>query len=303
MYAVYHGPRGIRQIATRARRRRRRRSPTRSRRYGLTLAHDAYFDTLRVHVPGLARERRRPRPRARRQPLGGRRRRPCTSPSTRRRPPTSSRASSRRSASIPSVEVDGARCTLPASLPAALRRTSAYLEHPVFNTHQSETQMMRYLKQLADRDYALDRGMIPLGSCTMKLNAATEMAGGHLARVREPAPVRARGRRRRATSGSSSSSRAGSPRSPATTRSRCSRTPAARASSPASSRSAATTAPTARPSATSASSRRARTAPTRHPPCSPACASSSWRATSSATSTSTTCARRSPSTPTASRRS
>jgi glycine dehydrogenase len=45
----------------------------------------------------------------------------------------------------------------------------------VFNTHQSETQMMRYLKHLADRDYALDRGMIPLGSCTMKLNAATEM--------------------------------------------------------------------------------------------------------------------------------
>ena len=64
---------------------------------------------------------------------------------------------------------------LPASLPESLRRTSGYLEHPVFNTHQSETQMMRYLKQLADRDYALDRGMIPLGSCTMKLNAATEM--------------------------------------------------------------------------------------------------------------------------------
>src|SRR5690606_23808579 len=58
----------------------------------------------------------------------------------------------------------------------ALRRKDAYLEHPVFNTHRSETAMMRYLKMLADRDYALDRGMIPLGSCTMKLNAATEMA-------------------------------------------------------------------------------------------------------------------------------
>jgi len=54
-------------------------------------------------------------------------------------------------------------------------RQSAYLEHPVFNTYHSETAMMRYLKRLADFDYALDRGMIPLGSCTMKLNSVTEM--------------------------------------------------------------------------------------------------------------------------------
>jgi glycine dehydrogenase len=65
----------------------------------------------------------------------------------------------------------------PASpIPNELARTSTYLEHDVFNTHRSETAMMRYLKYLADKDYALDRGMIPLGSCTMKLNAATEMA-------------------------------------------------------------------------------------------------------------------------------
>lgn len=61
------------------------------------------------------------------------------------------------------------------SFDASLARTSDYLTHPVFNTHHSETAMMRYLKYLADKDYALDRGMIPLGSCTMKLNAATEM--------------------------------------------------------------------------------------------------------------------------------
>jgi glycine dehydrogenase len=61
------------------------------------------------------------------------------------------------------------------AIPEALQRTSAYLTHPVFNSHHSETAMMRYLKRLADKDYALDRGMIPLGSCTMKLNAATEM--------------------------------------------------------------------------------------------------------------------------------
>ncbi|MEP6478123.1 MAG: aminomethyl-transferring glycine dehydrogenase [Rhodoglobus sp.] len=56
-----------------------------------------------------------------------------------------------------------------------LARTSEFMTHPVFNTHRSETSMMRYLKYLADKDYALDRGMIPLGSCTMKLNSATEM--------------------------------------------------------------------------------------------------------------------------------
>ena len=54
-------------------------------------------------------------------------------------------------------------------------RTTPFLQHPVFNTHHSETSMMRYLRKLADRDIALDRAMIPLGSCTMKLNAATEM--------------------------------------------------------------------------------------------------------------------------------
>ncbi|GAB3631041.1 aminomethyl-transferring glycine dehydrogenase [Microbacterium shaanxiense] len=67
---------------------------------------------------------------------------------------------------------DGTR----ARIPNALHRTDEYLTHPVFHVHHSETAMMRYLKSLADRDYALDRGMIPLGSCTMKLNAATEMA-------------------------------------------------------------------------------------------------------------------------------
>ena len=59
--------------------------------------------------------------------------------------------------------------------PEALVRTSDYLTHPVFRTHHSETSMLRYLRRLADRDFALDRGMIPLGSCTMKLNATTEM--------------------------------------------------------------------------------------------------------------------------------
>jgi glycine dehydrogenase len=61
------------------------------------------------------------------------------------------------------------------AIPAELQRTSAYLTHPVFHRHRSETQMLRYLRSLADKDLALDRTMIPLGSCTMKLNATAEM--------------------------------------------------------------------------------------------------------------------------------
>ncbi|NIM40674.1 MAG: aminomethyl-transferring glycine dehydrogenase [Hydrogenophaga sp.] len=60
-------------------------------------------------------------------------------------------------------------------IPEALRRSSAYLTHPVFNTHHSETGMLRYIRMLSDKDLALDRSMIPLGSCTMKLNATSEM--------------------------------------------------------------------------------------------------------------------------------
>ncbi|MGV2990473.1 aminomethyl-transferring glycine dehydrogenase [Vibrio sp. E150_011] len=62
-----------------------------------------------------------------------------------------------------------------AAIPENCRRTTRYLIHPVFNTHHSETQMMRYLKQLENKDFSLTHGMIPLGSCTMKLNAAAEM--------------------------------------------------------------------------------------------------------------------------------
>ncbi|HRH86243.1 MAG TPA: aminomethyl-transferring glycine dehydrogenase [Rubrivivax sp.] len=60
-------------------------------------------------------------------------------------------------------------------IPAALRRSSTYLTHPVFNTHHSEAEMLRYIRSLSDKDLALDRSMIPLGSCTMKLNATAEM--------------------------------------------------------------------------------------------------------------------------------
>jgi glycine dehydrogenase len=75
--------------------------------------------------------------------------------------------------SIFGVQID--RKTQGSGLPGFAPRSSGYLAHPVFNTYHSETSMMRYLRTLSDRDLALDRTMIPLGSCTMKLNAATEM--------------------------------------------------------------------------------------------------------------------------------
>ncbi|WP_371419919.1 aminomethyl-transferring glycine dehydrogenase [Tardiphaga sp.] len=61
------------------------------------------------------------------------------------------------------------------ALPASLKRSSAFLTHPIFHSHRSETELLRYMRKLSDRDLALDRAMIPLGSCTMKLNATTEM--------------------------------------------------------------------------------------------------------------------------------
>ena len=76
-------------------------------------------------------------------------------------------------AKLPSVDALDARA--PSLIPAQLQRTSTYLTHPIFNTHHSEHELLRYLRTLADKDLAMDRTMIPLGSCTMKLNATAEM--------------------------------------------------------------------------------------------------------------------------------
>ncbi len=73
------------------------------------------------------------------------------------------------------VDVDALDARTADALPAGLVRTSAFLTHPVFNTHHSEHELLRYLRSLADKDLAMDRTMIPLGSCTMKLNATAEM--------------------------------------------------------------------------------------------------------------------------------
>jgi glycine dehydrogenase len=77
--------------------------------------------------------------------------------------------------SFADIESEDLESDPPRNIPKPLQRTSNFLTHPVFHQHRSETEMLRYMRRLADRDLALDRAMIPLGSCTMKLNATTEM--------------------------------------------------------------------------------------------------------------------------------
>ncbi|MFF8935242.1 aminomethyl-transferring glycine dehydrogenase [Streptomyces paradoxus] len=171
MYAVYHGPEGLKGIARR------------THRYATVLAaglanggvevvHGSYFDTLTVRVEGRAAE-----------VVAAARENgvnlwlvdadhvsiACDE--------TTTRAQLRAVWAAFGVEgvVEALDAAAEDGLPGALLRTDDYLTHPVFHQHRSETAMLRYLRKLADRDYALDRGMIPLGSCTMKLNATTEM--------------------------------------------------------------------------------------------------------------------------------
>jgi len=169
MYAVYHGPEGLRSIATRVRTRTTDLA-TRLREAGLDLVNDTWFDTLTVHVPGQAAEICE---RARQRRINLRRVDGDTVS-------LSLDETTTDGVLADLVEVFGLRSEWVAfgggdGLPQAERRTSEYLTHPVFHEHRSETEMLRYLRRLADLDVALDRAMIPLGSCTMKLNATTEM--------------------------------------------------------------------------------------------------------------------------------
>jgi glycine dehydrogenase len=166
MYAVYHGPQGLRTIATRVAGHAADLAAS-LRAGGVDVAHDTFFDTVLVCVPGQA---------------------DVVVAAARARGVLLRRADGDHVAV--SVDETTTRAHLEAvcaafdvepvtdagsALPDALRRTSEYLTHPVFQSYRSETAMLRYLRRLADLDYALDRGMIPLGSCTMKLNATTEM--------------------------------------------------------------------------------------------------------------------------------
>ena len=136
--------------------------------------------------------------------------------------------------------------------PDIATRTSEFLTHPAFTRYRTETEMMRYLRSLADKDIALDRSMIPLGSCTMKLNAAAEMepiTWPEFARQHPFAPASdTPGLRKLIADLETLADRS----SPATTRCRCSPTPARRASTPACWRSRRTTPSAASPTATCA---------------------------------------------------
>lgn len=177
MYAVYHGPQGLQRIAERV---------TRLtailaaglRELGHTHSHHgSAFDTLCVKVGADAAKAIA----ARAVAAGANLRTAwneylCISldeTSTRADVELLWRVFAADGQALPSVAA--LEATAPALIPAELRRTSAFMTHPVFNTHHSETEMLRYIRSLSDKDLALDRTMIPLGSCTMKLNATTEM--------------------------------------------------------------------------------------------------------------------------------
>lgn len=176
MYAVYHGPEGLQRIALRV--------ATFTavlaaglRQLGHTPAHEHAFDTLSFHVGAdqaqvLAR---------RAVEHGANIRVTWSEYVSFSLDETTTRADiellwkvfAKDGQALPTF--DAFENGIEPLIPAALRRTSRYLTHPVFNTHHSETGMLRYIRQLSDKDLALDRSMIPLGSCTMKLNATSEM--------------------------------------------------------------------------------------------------------------------------------
>ncbi|GAB4091275.1 aminomethyl-transferring glycine dehydrogenase [Flaviaesturariibacter terrae] len=174
MYAVYHGPDGLRNIAKRVALLAQTLANALEER-GLELQHEYFFDTIVVKVDDVAAVRAK----AEQQQINfryfagtnfvGISLDETTTPSD-----LLDVINAFENDSDPvafEVEHEGQLDTIP----TALTRTSDFLTHPVFNKHHSETKMMRYLRQLESKDYSLVHGMIPLGSCTMKLNAASEM--------------------------------------------------------------------------------------------------------------------------------
>ncbi len=170
MYAVYHGPEGLRAIAEQINEHAVGTAGLLEAQ-GVEIVHDRFFDTVLTRVPGRAAEVVQ---RGREQDLHLR-----LVDEDHVGLSVGETFDGRTMAAV--VRAFGAHeeGTVGFSriqpIPDALARTTPYLIHEVFSSHRSETQMLRYLRRLSARDYALDRGMIPLGSCTMKLNATTEM--------------------------------------------------------------------------------------------------------------------------------
>jgi len=170
MYAVYHGPEGLIRIATRVHRFAAILAAA-LRAKGINVGTD-FFDTL--HVVGIDAAALHGKARTARINL---RAIDATSVGISLDETTTREDVVALAALFGAVvaDIDAADASTPDALPAGLRRASKFLQHPVFNTHHSEHELLRYLRQLSDRDLAMDRTMIPLGSCTMKLNATAEM--------------------------------------------------------------------------------------------------------------------------------
>jgi glycine dehydrogenase len=173
MYAVYHGPRGLRAIAERVHRLTSQLADG-LRALGLKIAHESFFDTIRVEVESSALI------------LEHAQKADCN---LRALGPRAIGISLDESTTARDIELlmslfrgtlvrdfaDEERGEPPIRIPQSAIRTSEFLTHAVFNTHHTETEMLRYLKKLESRDLSLTTSMIPLGSCTMKLNATAEM--------------------------------------------------------------------------------------------------------------------------------
>ncbi|HEU4666349.1 MAG TPA: glycine dehydrogenase (aminomethyl-transferring), partial [Arthrobacter sp.] len=172
MYAVYHGPEGLKAIAQSAHFHAKTLAAS-LKAAGLDVLHTSFFDTVTVSVPGKA--------------AGIVAAAEATGINLRSIDADTVGFSTDETTTTEIVDgvLDAfglaafgaapAGLADPFALDTAVERSSAYLQHPVFNTHRSETQLLRYIRKLSDRDLALDRTMIPLGSCTMKLNATAEM--------------------------------------------------------------------------------------------------------------------------------
>jgi glycine dehydrogenase len=165
-YGIWHGPEGLRSIADRVHGLASRLSAAVATA-GFAVAGDSFFDTVTVHTPTRAKAF------AAAAEAGGRLvRAPDNDHVAVTFDETSTEADLAALAKVFGADVPAAAA---AAMPAA-RRAEAFMTQPIFHQHRSETEMMRLLRRLSDKDLALDRAMIPLGSCTMKLNAAAEMA-------------------------------------------------------------------------------------------------------------------------------
>jgi glycine dehydrogenase len=170
MYAVYHGPEGLTHIARNIHRRTAVLAAG-LRKLGFALASEAFFDTVTVDA-GAKRDEIISRARSEKINFRVGERTLGISLDETTTPATIEAVWRAFGGSLAYADIEaGTR----EALPAELRRTGRFLTHPTFHAHRSETEMLRYMRKLSDRDLALDRAMIPLGSCTMKLNATTEM--------------------------------------------------------------------------------------------------------------------------------